>query len=311
MSFSVEIKNELCRLPAAHDCCRKALCYGMLRFARNFSDRAVSIVTEHPGFARLAATLMAEECGVFVDMQTKITHRKQTPESCTVTVEGDDQRMMVIDHFGHSKDEIHGRINRANLEDECCNSAFLRGVFLACGSVINPEKEYHLEFSVVHMHLAEDLSQLLAEQMDLEVQPSIIQRKGSYVLYIKESEAIADLLTFMGAQNGAMRLMEIKSLKELRNEVNRRSNCETANIMKTANAAAVQCIAIERIDKFLGLDKLSPELRELAELRYENPDMSLRELGENLSTPISRSGVNHRIQRILDLAETLPELTNN
>lgn len=310
MSFSEEIKNELCKLPIERDCCRKALCYGILRFARNFSDRAVSIVTEHPGFARLSASVLAEECGVFVDMQTKITHRKQTPESCTVTVEGDDQRLMLIEHFGHSKDEIHGRINRANLEDDCCHAAFLRGVFLACGSVINPEKEYHLEFSVVHMHLAEDLSQLLSEQMSLHIQPAIIQRKGSYVLYIKESEAIADLLTFMGAQNGSMRLMEIKSLKELRNGVNRRSNCETANIMKTANAAAVQCIAIERIDKFLGLDQLSPELRELAELRYENPDMSLRELGENLSVPISRSGVNHRIQRILDIADTLPELTN-
>jgi hypothetical protein len=127
-------------------------------------------------------------------------------------------------------------------------------------------------------------------------------------LYIKESEAIADLLTFMGAQNGALELMQVKMLKELRNDVNRRSNCETANIMKTANAAAVQRIAIQRIMRFHGLEQLSPELKELAELRYENPAMSLRELGENLSVPISRSGVNHRLQRILEIADTLPQL---
>lgn len=308
MSFSADIKNELCRHKIEQDCCRKAQCYGMLVFARSFSDRAVSIVTEHPGFARLAASMLAEESGVFVEMQTKITHRKQTPESCTVTVVGDDQRRQLLSHFGHQEKEVHLRINRANLENPCCEAAFLRGAFLACGSVINPEKEYHLEFSVVHMHLAKDLSVLLSELMELKVQPAVIQRKGSYVVYIKESEAIADLLTYMGAQNGALELMQVKMLKELRNDVNRRSNCETANIMKTANAAAVQRIAIERIMRYMGLEQLSPELKELAELRYENPAMSLRELGENLSEPISRSGVNHRIRRILEIADTLPPL---
>ncbi len=128
------------------------------------------------------------------------------------------------------------------------------------------------------------------------------------MVYLKESEAIADFLTYIGAQNGALELMQVKMMKELRNDVNRRSNCETANIMKTANAAAVQRIAIERIQKYMGLEQLSPELKELCELRYENPGMSLRELGENLSVPISRSGVNHRIQKILELAETLPPL---
>ncbi|MDD5952629.1 MAG: DNA-binding protein WhiA [Oscillospiraceae bacterium] len=307
MSFSAEIKNELCQLPTDPNC-RKALCYGMLRFARSFSDRSMVIVTEHPGFAHLAASVLAEECGVVVDLQTKITHRKQTPESCTVQIEGDDQRGRVLHHFGHDRTEVHGRINRENLQKPGCASAFLRGAFLACGTVINPEKEYHLEFSVVHMHLAEDLSQLLSEVIEMHTMPAIIQRKGSYVVYLKESEAIADLLTYLGAQNGSLELMQVKMVKELRNDVNRRSNCETANIMKTANAAAVQRIAIERIQKHLGLEHLSPELRELCVLRYENPGMSLRELGENLSEPISRSGVNHRLRRILEIAEALPPL---
>lgn len=308
MSFSAEIKNELCRVQPQRVCCEKASCYGMVLFARNFSDRAVSIVTEHPGFARLAASQIAEQAGVFVEMQSKITHRKQTPESCTVTVEGDDQRRQLRRYFGHGEQELHLKIHRENLAHPCCFSAFLRGAFLSCGSVINPEKEYHLEFSVVHMHLAKDLAQLLSELPDVSLQPAVINRKGSYVVYLKESEAIADLLTYMGAQTGALELMQVKMLKELRNDVNRRSNCETANIMKTANAAAVQRIAIERIQKYLGLDQLPPELKELAELRYENPGMSLRELGENLSEPISRSGVNHRIRRILEIAETLPQL---
>lgn len=308
MSFSADIKTELCSHQPTTGCCRRAQCYGTLLFARSFSQRAVSLVTEHPVFARAAAALIAEETGVFVELQTKITRRKAAPESCTVTVVGDDQRAQLLHHFGHDPAAVHLRLNQANLENPCCEAAFLRGVFLSCGSVIDPEKEYHLEFSVVHMHLAKDLSSFLSSLLDLKIQPAVIQRKGSFVVYIKESEAIADLLTFMGAQNGALELMQVKMLKELRNDVNRRSNCETANIMKTANAAAVQRLAIERIIRSIGLDQLPPELQELAELRYENPGMSLRELGESLSEPISRSGVNHRLRRILEIADTLPPL---
>ena len=153
-----------------------------------------------------------------------------------------------------------------------------------------------------------DLLELLNGLEAAELQPALISRKGSYMVYLKGGDAITDLLTFMGAQSGPLELIQVRIMKDLRNDVNRRSNCETANIMKTANAAAVQCIAIERIERFLGLSQLSPELRELAELRMENPEMSLRELGENLSKPISRSGVNHRIQRLLEIADTLPEL---
>ena len=308
MSFSAEIKQELCNLSSGEGAQRTALCYGMLRFARSCNSQTITLVTEHPGFARFASDLIVEECGVFVDMETKITHRKQAPESCTVTVAGDDQQNKVLEHFPGIHDGVAARIDHRFLQEPGCAAAFLRGVFLSCGTVINPEREYHLELSAVHMHLAEDLCNLLSSLEELSIQPSVICRKGSVVVYLKESEAIADFLTYIGAQNGALELMQVKMMKELRNDVNRRSNCETANIMKTANAAAVQRIAIERIQKYMGLEQLSPELKELCELRYENPGMSLRELGENLSVPISRSGVNHRIQKILELAETLPPL---
>ena len=307
MSFSAEIKTELCKLQSLPPCCRKAQCYGMLLFARSFSDRAVSFVTEHPGFARLSASMLAEEAGVFVEMQTKITHRQQMPENCTVTVAGDDQRQQLLLHFGHEPGELHLRLKQENLQGDCCAAAFLRGAFLSCGSVIDPQREYHLEFSVGHRHLAEDLCALFAGLEEISLQPAMINRKGVYVVYLKESEAITDLLTFMGAQNGALELIQVKMFKELRNNVNRRSNCEAANLEKTANAAATQRVAIEKIRDQIGLDQLPPELRELAELRYENPEMSLRELGENLAEPISRSGVNHRLRRILEIAETLPE----
>ena len=308
MSFSAEVKTELCQIETLPKDCRKALCYGALLFGRRFSEKEITLVTEHPGFGRLLTRQIAEECGVFAEMKTKLTRRASTPETCVVTVEGDDQRLRILGHFGHKPGELQLRIHRENLPDQESVAAFLRGVFLSCGSMIDPEKEYHLEFVVPHKKLAEDLLELLNGLEAAELQPALISRKGSYMVYLKGGDAITDLLTFMGAQSGPLELIQVRMMKDLRNDVNRRSNCETANIMKTANAAAVQCIAIERIERFLGLSQLSPELRELAELRMENPEMSLRELGENLSKPISRSGVNHRIQRLLEIADTLPEL---
>ena len=162
-----------------------------------------------------------------------------------------------------------------------------------------------MEFVVSFLNLARDFMTLLSEISALDLQPAFINRKGAYVIYIKGSERIADLLTYMGASYAAMELMQVKMVKEVRNYVNRKTNFETANIDKTVSAAAKQVAAIEKIVKGVGIESLPEELRELATLRYENPEMSLRELGEGLSEPISRSGVNHRLQRIMKLAENL------
>ena len=173
---------------------------------------------------------------------------------------------------------------------------------MSCGTVTNPQKDYHLEFSINHRKLAQDLVTLLEEVEGLHLQPSITQRKGSFVVYIKDSEQIADLLTYMGAPTAAMTLMQAKMVKEVRNYVNRTTNFETANIDKTASASARQVVAIRHLQETVGLDNLPEDLREMAYLRLENPEMSLRELGEALS--ISRSGANHRIQRLMEMAKT-------
>jgi hypothetical protein len=154
---------------------------------------------------------------------------------------------------------------------------------------------------VPYRNLARDLSGFLLDIEELNLQPGFLNRKGSFVVYVKGSERVADLLTFMGAPSAAMQLMQVKMLKEVRNNVNRKTNFETANIDKTATAAAQQVLAIEKLMKSPAYADLPEELKELALLRLRNPDMSLRELGENLSRPLSRSGVDHRLRRILEL----------
>ncbi|MBW7573619.1 DNA-binding protein WhiA [Caproiciproducens faecalis] len=306
MSFASETKTELCQAVPQNSCCRKAECYGMLLFGRSFSGNSVSLTTENSSAAHRAAQLTAETVGVFVDISTSLLRRKERKSAFTVSVSGDGQRETVLAYFGHTDKEIHLRINRANMENDCCACAFLRGVFLSCGTVSDPQKDYHLEFVVPFMNLAKDLSSFISEIYELDLQPGLLNRKGSYVVYIKGSEHVADFLTYMGAGKAAMSLMQTKMLKEVRNNVNRKTNFETANLDKTASAAAEQIVAIEKIIRSAGgLSTLPEELRELAVLRCRYPEMSLRELGAMLSDPLSRSGVNHRLQRIMDIARVL------
>ena len=191
------------------------------------------------------------------------------------------------------------------MEEENSFPFFIRGAFLVCGNVTDPEKDYHLEFAVPHMKLAGDLSRVLSETGIITTEPNVVRRKGSYVVYIKGSDNIADLLTYMGAPMSSLELVQRKIYKSVRNKVNRQINSETANSNKTAAAAAKQIIAIEKIKNTKGLEYLSDDLRELALLRLENPEYNLRELGEALSSPISRSGVNHRLMRIIEISQEL------
>ena len=179
---------------------------------------------------------------------------------------------------------------------------FTAGVFLACGSVNDPSKEYHLEFSCPTASLAEDISALLG---DIGVNAGRVVRRGQHIVYIKGSESIEDTLTFIGAQQCTLELMNVKIYKDVRNKANRLRNCDAANIDKVLNAAMKQRQDIMLIASAMGLDSLSEELREVAELRLENNDMSLQEIGESLSVPISRSGVNHRFKKLSKIAEEL------
>ena len=305
MSFAADTKSELCKQVCPYDCCAKAECYGILLFAKQFSLRSIAFSTEHRETALRLADLITEQTQAVVDISAKMTRRNGYPVTSTVTVPDEDQRLRILQYFGHTGNEVTLRINRDMIQWECCLAAFLRRLILSRGTITNPEKEYHLEFVVPYMNLANDLKNLLTDIQELELQPAVTNRKGSFIVYIKGSEGIENLLTFMGATNASMNFMQVKMFKEVRNQVNRKTNFETANIDKTVSASAKQIAAIETIIHSVGLQQLPLDLQELASLRYENPEMSLRELGEQLSEPISRSGINHRLKRIMAFADSI------
>lgn len=299
MTFSAGVRSELCALESAA-CCRKAECYGMLLFGRSFSLAGISLQTESGTVAQRAASLLAVETGTFAEVRAPLTQRGHG-RVYTVAVD-DGMKESVLAHFGHTGREPSLRINMANLENDCCTAAFLRGAFLACGTVSDPLKGYHLEFSAPRVNLLRSLEDLL-RRLPFGLHPGFSHRGTVPVVYFKNSEEVADLLTFLGASSSAMELMQAKMLKEVRADANRRTNFDTANIDKTVNAATQQIEAINRLQESGALASLPEELRELAALRVENPELSLRELGELLHPPLTRSGVNHRLAKLMKLAE--------
>lgn len=296
MSFAANVKNELATLEVTEECCKEAQAYGMLIMGRSFTTRNISLQTENEAVARQYAeaikTIIGQEPNIETSAAGKITVQVSNSALCKE----------ILAYFGHTGKELTLLINRSNLNDECCKKAFLRGVFLSCGAVTDPNKNYHFEFSVPFMNLTKDFSALLQE---MGFSPKQVVRKGCYVIYFKESEAIEDLITTMGAVNSSLEIMGVKVIKDIRNRVNRKTNCETANLTKTINAACKQIEEIEFIEKTMGKDYLPEDLAKLAELRKENPDISLGELGQLLSPPLSRSGVNHRMKRIKAIYENL------
>ena len=304
MSFSQEIKKELCGVDMPKPCCAKAECYGLLLGSRKFSKQEIVLKSEQEEIARRFCRLLKEVCGINV--------RPLAPARSggfyTVRLKESFDCLTVLTAFGYTGDEPFLRINRGNFEEDCCISAFLRGLFLSCGSITDPQKEYHLEFSVGKFHLAQDVSVLVGEYL---TRPKLTTRKSGYVVYAKESEQIEDLLTFMQAVSGSLTLMQVKVVKHLRNKINRKTNCETANLTKSLEAGRRHLQAIANIEKVASLDILSQELREVAVLRRDNPEASLSELGQMLTEPLSRSGVNHRLTKIVEIAAKVKEEKSN
>lgn len=305
MSFSFEAKKELCSCDSQSVSCSRAECYGFLLFAKVFSESKMVFSTENPYTASRFSELISSSFQAITEKKTALTGKKDQSRLFTLSIPLEDDCRRIYSELGHSSRDINLRINRANLEDEGAVAAFLRGAFLCCGSVSDPKKDYHLEFSVSYKNLCMDLCRLISEVSPRSREPRQLNRKGMFIAYIKDSEEIADLLAFIGAPLASMELMQEKILKSIRNSVNRKTNSEIANINKTAKASAVQIEAIEKIKRVRGLDSLPDDLKSIAQLRLENPEHSLRDLGELLSPPISRSGANHRMKRILEIAEEI------
>ena len=303
MSFSNQVKKELCALQQK-ECCRKAQAYGMLLFGKSFSLLAMGIQTENYAAAKLISECLAEETGCMI----QVSHPSGDGRKFyTISVDSREERERILEHFGYTGLEPNIRVNMANMEQDCCLSAFLRGAFLTCGTVMDPQKGYRLEFLIPHKNLSDSFLEFFSQLGDFSIRPKLIRRRGSYVLYLKSSEEIMDLLTYMGAVRSSMEYMQVKMIKEVRNDVNRRTNFDTANIDKIVSASAQQAEAIRLLAERNRLKELPEELQEMAALRLKYPEMSLRELGEQLDPPITRSGVNHRLRKLTELAEKLED----
>lgn len=297
MSFASQVKNELASKVYENTCCKRSFLYGLLIFSKSFSPSSVGCQTENRTVAELYRSLLADLANVGCKMSVSASGKIY---SVRVAAAADCQKVRAL--FSHDRSEISLKINHANFDCPGCYGAFLAGAFLACGTVSSPHKDYHLEFTVPHLNLAKDFYSFLTE---LELSPKETKRRGYPVIYFKESEAIEDCLYRMGAGNAMFEMMNIEIEKNVRNGVNRKTNCDTANIGRTAKAAAAQINAITLIRDRRGLDSLTPELKALAVLRLENPDLSLSELAEACTPKMSRSGVNHRLQKILSIAQEL------
>ena len=295
MSFSSDVKNELVSLEMVPDCCKHAESYGMLLFGRSFATSSVCFAAEN-------RTVCDKYAEVIENVTGNIPVYEEHDKMTVISVRTMAERKAVLGAFGHAPNEFSLRINRANLESECCQAAFIRGAFLSCGTVGSPEKNYHLEFVIPFLKLSGDLFTLLQE---LGLQPKKVVRKGYHVIYFKDSENIEDVLTLMGATNSTLKLIGVKINKDMRNRINRRINFETANIDRAVNAGTVQLEAIRKIERISGLDSLPDGLRETAQMRLDNPEASLNELEELFEGRLSRSGINHRLTRLVKLANEL------
>ncbi|MGN1059120.1 MAG: DNA-binding protein WhiA [Clostridia bacterium] len=305
MSFSSEIKQELCRLPLDSPCCQRAELAGLTALSGTLLSESdgggLRLRTENAAVAQRAYALLS---GLFSVHPKRTAARKKSEGYIhTLHLYQDQSYVRIMKALGFWRD---GRVKFCAdpfvTGESCCRRAFLRGAFLGGGSASAPQKSYHLEIETHYQGLAHDVLQLFADE---ELAARSVMRKSNYVIYIKDSEEIADALTALGATDSALSLYHIKIEKDMKNKVNRRVNCETANLTKTANTAALQIMAIHKVMASPAAASLSPGLLELAGLRLENPEASLSELAAMLDKPISKSGVSRRLQKLVVMAEKL------
>lgn len=297
-SFSAAAKAEVCRNIPAKNCCALAQCYGVVLFCNYFGADGLRIITESREFAQLLPKLFAKAFDIRFDLLP------ETDQTGKQVFQITDRRKLdrIMSAYGY---ELSGtlalHLNLAMVEENCCKTAFLRGAFLAGGSVTDPEKGYHLELTTTHQSVARETYTLMHESMDFY--PKTASRGGGQVLYLKQSERISDCLTFLGAPLAAMGIMEARLEKELNNKVNRRCNCDDANTSKVVEAAQEQLAAIRTIRRRGLFDGLPLKLQQAALAREENPESSLTELAALMEPPISKPAMNHRLKKLVEMAQ--------
>ncbi|MBR6102719.1 MAG: DNA-binding protein WhiA [Ruminococcus sp.] len=298
-SFSYNVKDELLsriNSPAKADVCLM----GILTFCNVLDDKEIVFLTEHDGTAQFFSDNCARICEDGNAVTVSETGKRDDSVLFRLEIPDADNRMKLLNYF---RMDSSRRLTPDDLPKAKYYPQLIAGIFLSCGSVNNPEKKYHMEFVMPNIGLCNDFGLLLLENYNILAKQT--ERKTAEVVYIKESENIIDILTIMGATNSSLELMNVKIMKDLRNKINRAVNCDNANIEKTLRAAEKQLDDIELIDSTIGFAQLPETLQEIARLRYENPDISLKDLGLLLKPQISRSGVNHRLARISEIADKI------
>ena len=311
MSFSAETKNELSRIKSDNHCCNVTELAALIRLAGSiqivgFGKLNLKITTELNSIARKIFKLLKENFGINTTISVNKNQMLKRNNSYVLMVTSEMGAENLIKELGIlAPGEGFYTLNKVPtylIQHDECTRAFIRGAFLGGGSISDPGKTYHMEFVTNNEDFAESLKDLINS---LGFNCKIVARKNNYVVYLKESEQISDLLSIIGAHQALLSLQNTKIVKAMRNSVNRIVNCETANLSKTVNAAVRQVENIKFIQQTIGISSLPENLQEIAELRVEYEDLSLKELGEMLNPPIGKSGVNHRLRKLEEIANKL------
>lgn len=295
MSFCSKVKNELLNIRPSV-CCKPSYVYGFMLFGRSFSIRRIALQTGNENVAKgyfdAIFSVYKVKPQICVGGSVRPTYRAE------VVSEGDRLKILASMDFGISETTV----NREIFLRDCCPTAFIKGAFLACGNINDPEKEYRAEFNIKNEPLADEFSSLLND-FGINMKKSV--RKSGVQLYTKDSAVIEDLLTLMGAGKLTLDIMDTKIMKSVKNNINRARNCDNANISKTVEASIKQRTAIEYLERADRLYSLPGELLDAALLRKNNPEATLKELCKISDTPITISGLNHRLSKIIAIYDEM------
>ncbi len=312
MSFSSKTKGELARLFSEDQCCLLAELAALIRMSgtlqlAGLNRLNLNIITENPSIARKLFKLIKDLFSIHTEVMVRRNPRLKKNNHYLIGITyqmGSDRILEQVGILRREEDsfDITYEIPETIIEKHCCKRAYLRGAFLGGGSVSDPEKTYHLEFVTNSLEHSEVVKSLVN---GFDLNAKIIERKGSFVVYLKEGDQVVDLLNIIGAHSALLDLENVRIMKQMRNDINRIVNCETANLSKTVNASVRQIENIEYIKQTIGLHKLPNNLREIAEIRLNNQEASLKELGQMVTPVIGKSGVNHRLRKVEEYAQKL------
>ena len=297
-SFSAGVKAEICKTLPAKRCCALAQCFGILLFCNSFQAENIRIITECRDFAQLLPKLFKKA----FQLEFDVIPNPEGKGKQIFQITEPDKIQWIMENYGFdAKDTLSLHINLAVIEEECCKASFMKGAFLAGGSVTDPAKGYHLELATTHQSVAREGFSLMQELLGFA--PKFAARGGGQVLYLKQSDQICDCLTLLGAPVSAMGIMEAKLEKELNNNVNRRCNCDDVNISKVVEAAQEHLNAIRILRQRGSFEHLPLKLQQAAVARENNPEANLTELAAMMEPPITKPAMNHRLKKLVQLSQ--------